>query len=85
MDRMFAIGVEVGLVRELHDSAQFVPLGTGREVDACQGFEEAWDLALECTNFGKDAIFLVLRDAGLPAKGKGVNDHGVSVPNLALA
>ena len=84
MNGMVGVGVEGGLVGELHDSAEFVSLRPRRDVDSNQGFEKAWDLSLKCSDFCNCMLFLVASDCGLPAKGKCVDDHAASVYRAPL-
>lgn len=82
VDGMRAIGVESGLVSELHDSTQPVARRAGGEIHTCQGLDEAWNLSLKCANLCERTILLIFGGLGSPAKCKGVNDHGFSVPKL---
>ena len=83
MNGMVVVGVEGGSVGELHDAAEFVSLRAGRDVDADGGFEQAGDLALKRAYLLKDALLLLFRHGGLPAKGEGMDDHAASVYSTA--
>src|SRR5271154_460748 len=76
VDGVGAVGFERGAVFEFHHAAELVSLGARGDVFADPGFNEAGDATLERTDSGDDLLYLFRRDAGLPAKGKGVNDHG---------
>ena len=83
VDGVVVVGIEGGTVGEFHDPAQFVTLGAWRDVRADEGFYEAGDLALQGADFGDDARLLLGGDAGFPAEGEGMDDHGNSVLSAA--
>ena len=76
MDGMRAVGIERSLVGELHHASQFVALAARRNVHSDRGFDQAWNLSLQLPNFCHDALFLLVRDSRLPAKGEHVDVHG---------
>lgn len=76
MHRVGAVGFEGRAVVELHHAAEFVSLGARGDVFADPGFGQAGDPALEVADCGDDLLLLFGGDAGPPAKGEGVDDHG---------
>ena len=73
--RMRAVIIQRGAVGEFHHAAKFVALAAGRNIFADEGFEQAGDLPLECSDFDGDAFFLICGDVGAPAKCKHVDEH----------
>jgi hypothetical protein len=83
MDGMLVVGVEDGMVGELHDASKLVSLRAGRDVVADQRLDEAGNLTLQGLNLPDGVFFLLLCDAGLPTKSEGMNDHEASVTGSA--
>jgi hypothetical protein len=84
VDGVVVVGIEGVTVGELHDSAQFVTMGAGRDVVADVGFDETGDLALQGPDLANDALFLIFSDSGFPAECEGVDDHEEIVNRRAL-
>ncbi len=60
MDGADHVGVEGGLVGELHGAAELVAVRAGGDVDAGEGVEQAGGLALEGEDVGEGAGFIGL-------------------------
>jgi len=75
MYRVRSVGIQCGLIGELHHPAQFVTLAARRNVQPDLSFQKAWNLALQLAYFGDDVLFLIVGDTWLPAKCKHVNEH----------
>ncbi len=76
MHGVAAVSFEGGAIVELHNAAELVSLGAGRDVLANPGLEQAGYLALESPYRDNHLLLLIGCDAGLPAEGEGMNDHG---------
>jgi hypothetical protein len=76
MDGIGAVGGERGLVGELHHTSQLITLPARRDVYSDGNLHQTRDLALQFSNLGDHALFLLLRYSWLPAKSEHVDIHG---------
>lgn len=76
---MLDVGVERGLIFELHDAAEGVALAARRNVGADVGLEKAGDFSLECGDVCCGFLFLRVGGVGLPLEGEDVEDGGCGV------
>ena len=82
MDRVGCVGIQRITVCKLHDAAELVALGSGREVGSDVGFEDAGNLGVELADLVVGALFLSFGGSGFPAETKSVDDHGGIVIGL---
>ena len=75
MHGMRSVGIQRGVIGELHHPSQLVALGARRNIYPDRGFQQARDLPLQLAYFRDDALFLFFRDPGFPAKGEHVDEH----------
>src|SRR5579872_535424 len=88
MHGMSAIRLASGLIRKLHDAAQFVPLPARRIVHSDPGFQDLRNLTLQVANPGNNPLLLLRRDPSLKPKRKHMNIHcstsSISVHDLVV-
>ena len=76
MNGMIRVGVQGLAVSKLHDAAEFIALGSRREVGSDVGFEDGGDLEMELVDLVVSALFLSFCGSGFPVETKSVDDHG---------
>ena len=82
--RMCVVGLKRSAVLELHDTAELIPLRTGRDIDAHRGLEHARDLSLQRSDLIDGALLLVVGYVRFPAEGKRMDDHAPSLYSATL-